>query len=154
MFFVSMAFSVYTWCFTKLCILKIDILCYTIKTEIPTFWWNVFLILGIWSRFCLQTHFTEEFCNYHLLIFFCWTAYQEEIPFVKPAPINEAETKKQKKQREGMKTTVAGEEWKYVTYHSKKGSVVSEGCDWNVTTQNFNASIDVASFMIFLYKVK
>jgi hypothetical protein len=29
---------------------------------------------------------------------------------VKPAPINEAETKKQKKQREGMKTTVAGEE--------------------------------------------
>ncbi|KAG8188010.1 hypothetical protein JTE90_009886 [Oedothorax gibbosus] len=29
--------------------------------------------------------------------------YQEEIPFVKPAPIDEAETKKQKKQKEGMK---------------------------------------------------
>jgi hypothetical protein len=29
---------------------------------------------------------------------------------VKPAPINEAETKKQKKHREGMKKTVAGEE--------------------------------------------
>ncbi|XP_046480430.1 serine--tRNA ligase, cytoplasmic [Neodiprion pinetum] len=29
--------------------------------------------------------------------------YQNEIPFVKPAPIDEAETKKQKKQKEGMK---------------------------------------------------
>nr|CAD7452933.1 unnamed protein product [Timema tahoe] len=29
--------------------------------------------------------------------------YQEEIPFVKPAPIDEAETKKQKKQKDGMK---------------------------------------------------
>ncbi|XP_013786535.1 serine--tRNA ligase, cytoplasmic-like [Limulus polyphemus] len=29
--------------------------------------------------------------------------YQDEIPFVKPAPIDEAETKKKKKQREGMK---------------------------------------------------
>ena len=28
------------------------------------------------------------------------TQYQEEIPFVKPAPIDEAETKKQKKQKE------------------------------------------------------
>lgn len=28
--------------------------------------------------------------------------YQEEIPFVKPAPIEEAETKKQKKQKENM----------------------------------------------------
>lgn len=36
--------------------------------------------------------------------------YQEEIPFVRPAPINEAETKKQKKQREGMKKVDAGEE--------------------------------------------
>jgi hypothetical protein len=41
----------------------------------------------------------------------CWTVYQEEIPFVRPAPINEAETKKQKKQREGMKKVGAGEEW-------------------------------------------
>nr|CAD7206644.1 unnamed protein product [Timema douglasi] len=31
------------------------------------------------------------------------TEYQEEIPFVKPAPIDEAETKKQKKQKDGMK---------------------------------------------------
>ncbi|XP_021914343.1 serine--tRNA ligase, cytoplasmic isoform X3 [Zootermopsis nevadensis] len=38
------------------------------------------------------------------------TVYQEEIPFVKPAPINEAETKKQKKQKEGMKKKGAGEE--------------------------------------------
>lgn len=30
------------------------------------------------------------------------TKYQEEIPFVKPAPIEEAETKKQKKQKENM----------------------------------------------------
>ncbi|XP_063226812.1 serine--tRNA ligase, cytoplasmic isoform X2 [Bacillus rossius redtenbacheri] len=30
--------------------------------------------------------------------------YQEEIPFVKPAPIDEAETRKHKKQKEGMKT--------------------------------------------------
>jgi len=37
--------------------------------------------------------------------------YQEEIPFVRTAPINDAETKKQKKQREGMKKTGAGEEW-------------------------------------------
>jgi len=44
------------------------------------------------------------------LINFCWTVYQEEIPFVRSAPINEAETKKQKKQREGMKKTGAGEE--------------------------------------------
>jgi hypothetical protein len=29
---------------------------------------------------------------------------------VKPAPINDVETKKQKKQREGMKKTGAGEE--------------------------------------------
>lgn len=29
--------------------------------------------------------------------------YQEEIPFVKPAPIDEIETKKQKKQKDGMK---------------------------------------------------
>jgi len=36
--------------------------------------------------------------------------YQEEIPFVRTAPINDAETKKQKKQREGMKKTGAGEE--------------------------------------------
>lgn len=28
--------------------------------------------------------------------------YQKEIPFVKPAPIDEVETKKQKKQKEGM----------------------------------------------------
>ena len=28
--------------------------------------------------------------------------YQEEIPFVNPAPIDEAETKKQKKQKEGQ----------------------------------------------------
>ncbi|KFM63761.1 Serine--tRNA ligase, cytoplasmic, partial [Stegodyphus mimosarum] len=32
---------------------------------------------------------------------------QDEIPFVKPAPIEEAETKKQKKQKEGMKTKAA-----------------------------------------------
>lgn len=38
------------------------------------------------------------------------TVYQEEIPFVKPAPINEVETKKQKKQKEGMKKRGAGEE--------------------------------------------
>lgn len=31
------------------------------------------------------------------------TRYQDEIPFVKPAPIDEEETKKQKKQKEGMK---------------------------------------------------
>ncbi|XP_024937076.1 serine--tRNA ligase, cytoplasmic isoform X2 [Cephus cinctus] len=31
------------------------------------------------------------------------TQYQEEIPFVKPAPIEEAETKKQKKQKDGLK---------------------------------------------------
>ena len=30
------------------------------------------------------------------------TQYQEEIPFVKPAPIDEIETKKQKKQKENM----------------------------------------------------
>lgn len=35
--------------------------------------------------------------------------YQHEIPFVKPAPIDEAETKKQKKQKEGMKKEVARE---------------------------------------------
>lgn len=28
---------------------------------------------------------------------------QDEMPFVKPAPIEEAETKKHKKQKEGMK---------------------------------------------------
>jgi hypothetical protein len=28
--------------------------------------------------------------------------YREEIPFVKPAPIDEEETKKQKKQKEGQ----------------------------------------------------
>lgn len=31
------------------------------------------------------------------------TQYRDEIPFVKPAPIDEAETKKQKKQKDGMK---------------------------------------------------
>ena len=29
--------------------------------------------------------------------------YQDEIPFVNPAPIDEAETKKQKKQKDGAK---------------------------------------------------
>lgn len=38
------------------------------------------------------------------------TAYKNEIPFVKPAPINETETKKQKKQKEGMKKKAAGDE--------------------------------------------
>ncbi|KAJ9590901.1 hypothetical protein L9F63_016058 [Diploptera punctata] len=38
------------------------------------------------------------------------TAYKDEIPFVKPAPINEAETKKQKKQKEGMKKKAVGDE--------------------------------------------
>ncbi|GFG37570.1 hypothetical protein Cfor_12412 [Coptotermes formosanus] len=55
-------------------------------------------------------HFTQEFCNYCIMSIFCWVVYQEEIPFVKLAPINEAETKKQKKQREGMKKTGAGED--------------------------------------------
>ena len=33
--------------------------------------------------------------------------YQDEIPFVNPAPIDEAETKKQKKQKDGSKKWVA-----------------------------------------------
>ena len=33
--------------------------------------------------------------------------YQDEIPFVNPAPIDEAETKKQKKQKDGAKKWVA-----------------------------------------------
>lgn len=36
--------------------------------------------------------------------------YQTEIPFVKPAPIDEEATKKQKKQKDGMKKKGAGEE--------------------------------------------
>ena len=38
--------------------------------------------------------------------------YKEKIPFVNPAPIDEAESKKQKKQKEGMKKqpTPKGEE--------------------------------------------
>ena len=32
--------------------------------------------------------------------------YQDEIPFVNPAPIDEAETKKQKKQKDGAKKWV------------------------------------------------
>ncbi|KAJ9590744.1 hypothetical protein L9F63_016260 [Diploptera punctata] len=35
--------------------------------------------------------------------------YKDEIPFVKPAPIHEVETKKQKKQKEGMKKKGGGE---------------------------------------------
>lgn len=34
---------------------------------------------------------------------FAFAAYKELIPFVKPAPIDETETKKQRKHREGMK---------------------------------------------------
>jgi len=34
---------------------------------------------------------------------FNFAEYKELIPFVKPAPIDEEETKKQKKQKEGMK---------------------------------------------------
>ncbi|XP_069694118.1 serine--tRNA ligase, cytoplasmic isoform X2 [Periplaneta americana] len=37
-------------------------------------------------------------------------AFQEEIPYLKPAPIHEAETKKQKRQREGMKKKGVEEE--------------------------------------------
>lgn len=35
--------------------------------------------------------------------FFSFLEYRDFIPFVQPAPIDEAETKKAKKQKEGMK---------------------------------------------------
>ena len=38
----------------------------------------------------------------------------------------------------------------YITYHSKKGSVVSENCDQNGTTHNLNTSIDVVCFVLFV----
>lgn len=37
------------------------------------------------------------------------TGYPDIIPFVKPAPIDEGETKKQKKQKEGMQKKKAAE---------------------------------------------
>jgi hypothetical protein len=70
---------------------------------------------------------------------------------VKPAPINEVETKKQKKQKEGMKKTGAGEEWYYMsTITANSDSVVSENCDRNGTRQNLNTSIGVFSFVLFV----
>lgn len=52
----------------------------------------------------LETHQTENGIKLpSVLKEFMPEPYKEFIPFVKPAPIDEAETKKQKKQKEGMK---------------------------------------------------
>ena len=52
----------------------------------------------------LEVHQTETGIKIpEVLKPFMPNAYKNEIPFVKPAPINEIETKKQKKQKEGMK---------------------------------------------------
>lgn len=41
---------------------------------------------------------------------FCLAGYEENIPFVKPAPIDEQETKKKKKQKEGQKKKSTAEQ--------------------------------------------
>ena len=76
-----------------------------LKKWMPASKYKIFLL-----DFCIQTnpkYLNPSPCSLsHVPITLCSTClseYQNEIPFVNSAPIDEAETKKQKKQKEGQK---------------------------------------------------